>query len=99
MVPAATRALGGIACRAWGSTAKARRADRRGLRHDEVMTPLAAELSSMGATVEDLTGRLRSIASQFEQARRDDLAAEVHEVERALEAARRRLDRLVAAET
>jgi hypothetical protein len=62
------------------------------------MTPLAAELSSMGATVEDLTGRLRSIASQYEQARRDDLAAEVHEVERALEAARRRLDRLVAAE-
>ena len=52
----------------------------------------------MGATVEDLTGRLRSIASQYEQARRDDLAAEVHEVERALDSARRRLLRLVAAD-
>jgi hypothetical protein len=62
------------------------------------MTPLAAELSSMGATVDDLTGRLRAIADSYERARREDLAAEVHEVERALEAARRRLDRLVAAE-
>jgi hypothetical protein len=62
------------------------------------MTPLGAELSSMGATVEDLTGRLRTIADTYTEARREDLAAEVHEVERALEAARRRLDRLVAAE-
>ncbi len=62
------------------------------------MTPLAAELSSMGATVDDLTGRLRAIAESYERGRREDLAAEVHEVERALEAARRRLDRLVAAE-
>ena len=62
------------------------------------MTPLAAELSSMGATVEDLTGRLRAIADSYERSRREDLAAEVHEVERALEAARRRLDRLVQAE-
>jgi hypothetical protein len=63
------------------------------------MTPLAAELSSMGATVDDLTGRLRAIAEAYERARREDLTAEVHEVERALEAARRRLDRLVAAES
>jgi hypothetical protein len=62
------------------------------------MTPLGAELSSMGATVEDLTRRLRAIADAYTDARREDLAAEVHEVERALEAARRRLDRLVAAE-
>jgi len=62
------------------------------------MTPLAAELASMGATVEDLTGRLRAIASAYGDARREDLSAEVHEVERALETARRRLDRLVAAE-
>jgi hypothetical protein len=62
------------------------------------MTPLGAELSSMGATVEDLARRLRAIADSYEQARREDLAAEVHEAERALETARRRLDRLVAAE-
>jgi hypothetical protein len=61
------------------------------------MTPLAAELSSMGATVDDLTARLRSIAAAFEAGRREDLAAEAHEVERALEGARRRIDRLVAA--
>ncbi len=53
----------------------------------------------MGATVEDLVGRLRGISDSYIEARREDLAAEVHEVERALEAARRRLDRLVAADT
>ena len=69
-----------------------------GFGNDGHMTPLAAELSSMGATVHDLTGRLQAIAMSYEQARREDLAAEVHEVERALEHARRRLERLVAAE-
>ncbi len=62
------------------------------------MTPRGAELSSMGATVHDLTARLQAIATSYEEAKREDLAAEVHEVERALETARRRLERLVAAE-
>ena len=58
----------------------------------------AAELSSMGATVEELTRRLQAIAASYDEARRDDLVAEVHEVERALEAARRRLSRLATTE-
>jgi hypothetical protein len=62
------------------------------------MTPTAAELSSMGATVEDLTGRLRAIAARYQAADREDLVAEVHEVERALEGAGRRIRRLVVAE-
>jgi len=62
------------------------------------MTPSAADLSSMAATVDDLTVRLGPIADAFEAAQRDDLVAEVHEVERALDSARRRLLRLVAAD-
>ena len=62
------------------------------------MTPSAADLSSMAATVHDLTVRLGPIADAFEAAQRDDLVAEVHEVERALDSARRRLLRLVAAD-
>jgi len=58
----------------------------------------AAELSSMGATVEELTRRLRVIAESYEAGHRDDLVAEVHEIERALEAAERRIRRLVTAE-
>jgi hypothetical protein len=53
----------------------------------------------MAATVDDLTGRLGPIADAFEAAHRDDLVAEVHEVERALDSARRRLLRLVAADS
>ena len=62
------------------------------------MTPTAAELTSMAATVGELTDRLRAIAGTFEAARRDDLVAEAHEAERTLEAAKRRLDRLAGAE-
>jgi len=62
------------------------------------MTPSAADLFSMAATVDDLTVRLGPIADAFEAAQRDDLVAEVHEVERALDSARRRLLRLVAAD-
>ena len=62
------------------------------------MTPSAADLSSMAATVDDLTVRLGPIADAFEAAQRDDLVAVVHEVDRALDSARRRLLRLVAAD-
>jgi hypothetical protein len=61
------------------------------------MTPFVADLSSMAATVDDLTIRLGPIATAFDAAERDDLVAEVHEVERALDSARRRLRRLAAA--
>jgi len=58
----------------------------------------AAELSSMGATVEDLIRRLQAIAESYESGHRDDLVAEVHEIERSLEGAGRRIRRLVIAE-
>ena len=58
----------------------------------------AAELSSMSATVEELTRRLRSIAESYEASHREDLVSEVHEIERSLEGAGRRILRLVAAE-
>jgi hypothetical protein len=51
----------------------------------------------MAATVDDLTARLGPMGEAFEAADRDDLVAEVHEVERALDSARRRLRRLAAA--
>jgi hypothetical protein len=62
------------------------------------MTPSAADLSSMAATVDDLTDRLGPIAEDFAAAHREDLVAEVREVERALDSARRRLRRLAAAD-
>ena len=62
------------------------------------MTPSAADLSSMAATVDDLTVRLGPIADAYEAADRDDLVAEIHEVERVLDSARRRLRRLAAAD-
>jgi len=58
----------------------------------------AAELSSLGATVEELTLRVRAIAESYEAAHRDDLVAEVHEIERSLEGAGRRIRRLVSSE-
>jgi hypothetical protein len=62
------------------------------------MTPTAADLSSMAATVDDLAVRLGSIAATYEAAHRDDLVAEVQEIERALDSAQRRLRRLIAAD-
>jgi hypothetical protein len=58
----------------------------------------AAELSSLGATVEELTRRMQVIAGSYEADHRDDLVAEVHEIERALEGAARRIRRLVSSE-
>ena len=50
----------------------------------------------MATTVEELTARLRAVAVAYEASRRDDLVSEVHEVERALTTAIRRLNRLAA---
>ena len=60
------------------------------------MSATSAELSSIAATVEDLNGRLGAIASVYDAAHRDDLVGELHEVERSLRAALRRLQRLAA---
>jgi hypothetical protein len=61
------------------------------------MSSTSAELSSMAATVEELTHRLARIADAYTAAHRDDLVGEVQEVERSLNAALRRLNRMVAA--
>jgi len=60
------------------------------------MSTTSAELSSMAASVEELTRRLGPIADLYDRSHREDLVSEVHEVERALNGALRRLNRLVA---
>ncbi len=58
------------------------------------MSTTSAELSSMAATVEELSGRLGPIADAYAAAHRDDLVAETHEIERLLGGALRRMQRL-----
>jgi hypothetical protein len=58
----------------------------------------AAELSSMATTLEELVDRLGPISESYRRERRDDLVGELHEAERALTAAVRRLRRLTAVE-
>ncbi len=48
----------------------------------------------MAATVQELVNRLGPIAEAYDRDNRDDLVSEVHEAERALTAAVRRLERL-----
>jgi hypothetical protein len=60
------------------------------------MSATSAELWSMATTVEELTGRLQAVAEAYEAGHRDDLVGEVREVERALNTAVRRLNRLAA---
>jgi len=61
------------------------------------MSATSAELSSLAATVEELVRRLDTLAEAYGTARRDDLVSEVHEVERNLTAAHRRLARMSTA--
>jgi len=56
-----------------------------------------AELSSLAATIEEVARRAALIADDYAAADRDDLVAELHEVERSLGAAVRRLTRLQSA--
>jgi len=58
------------------------------------MSTTSAELSSMAATIEELIRRLTPIADTYQAAHRDDLVGDVQEVERALNGAYRRLNRL-----
>lgn len=62
------------------------------------MSTTSAEISSMAATVEELTRRLGPIADTYGRSHRDDLVSEVHEVERTLNGALRRLNRLATAQ-
>jgi len=61
------------------------------------MSSPSADLSSMAATLEELTRRLGPIADRYQSEQRDDLVSELQEVERVLGGALRRLNRLAAA--
>lgn len=53
------------------------------------------ELSSISTALEGLTQRIASTAEGFSGTERDDLAAALFEVERGLQTAQRRLDKVV----
>ena len=58
----------------------------------------AAELSSLATALDDLAHRITTIAETYAGARRDDLATELYQVERALAGARRGLGRVLDSE-
>ena len=57
------------------------------------MEHAAAELSSVGSQLEDLTRRVTDVAVGYEKGGREDVGHELFEVERALRTAQRRLNR------
>ncbi|HVE46885.1 MAG TPA: hypothetical protein VNA57_09100 [Acidimicrobiales bacterium] len=57
------------------------------------------ELSSISTALEELSKRVTAIAEDFAGSKRDDLAAELYQVERALSTASRTLARVVSAGT
>jgi len=59
------------------------------------MSSPAAELSSLATALDDVAERVTAIAESYAGARRDDLATELYQVERALAGARRRLARVL----
>ncbi|HEX2701282.1 MAG TPA: hypothetical protein VHM89_13865 [Acidimicrobiales bacterium] len=59
------------------------------------MSSPAAELSSLATALDDVAERVTAIAESYACARRDDLATELYQVERALAAARRGLNRVL----
>jgi len=63
------------------------------LRHDLAMTS-RAELSSLAASLDELTRRVTALAEGARQADDEDLATDLFAVERALTGALRRLGRL-----
>ncbi len=56
----------------------------------------AAHLSSLSSALEDLTVRITELADGYQGSPREDVAADLYEVERHLQAASRRLRSLVA---
>jgi hypothetical protein len=56
-----------------------------------------AELSSIATGLDDLVGRINGIVDGLGQRERDSLGADLYEVERMLNGARRRLAKLVDA--
>ncbi len=53
-----------------------------------------AELSSLSSVMRDLVERVSGVARRYEDTDREDVAFELYEVERALQGAARRLDRI-----
>ena len=54
-----------------------------------------AQLSSLSTSLSDLTGRVAAIAEGYRSSPREDVAADLYDVERHLEAANRRLRVLI----
>jgi hypothetical protein len=55
-----------------------------------------AQLSSLATTLEQLVARVSSLAEGFQTSPREDVAADLFDVERNLQSAHRRLQALVA---
>jgi Mg2+ and Co2+ transporter CorA len=55
----------------------------------------AAQLSSLSSALGDLTDRITALADGYQSSPREDVAADLYEVERQLQAAHRRLRTLV----
>jgi hypothetical protein len=55
-----------------------------------------ARLSSLSSSLDDLTQRISTLADEHHGSPRDDVAADLYEIERHLQAASRRLHALLA---
>lgn len=55
----------------------------------------AAQLSSLSTALHDLTDRVTALADEYQSSPREDVAADLYDVERNLQAALRRLRGLV----
>jgi hypothetical protein len=62
------------------------------------MTAPSAELSSLATALDELTTRITAIADAYAGDRRDELAADLYAVERALAGATRRLTKVIDAD-
>jgi len=65
------------------------------LRHTGGMPLDVAQLSSLSTAVDELTHRITTLADGYQDSPREDVAADLYEVERHLHAASRRLRALV----
>jgi hypothetical protein len=62
------------------------------------MTASSAELSSLATALDELTTRITAIADSYASSERDELAADLYAVERALTGAQRRLTKVIDAD-
>ena len=63
------------------------------------MTASSAELSSLATALDELTTRITAIADRYASSERDELAADLYAVERALTGAQRRLTKVIDADS